>query len=278
MRGFGGGRTRGFMWILTFAALMGVIASPLILTAQTPEATPAAEGAAAAPAGEPAAAEAAETEAAPEQQSMLWWIIETSGWIGALLFAISIYFVAIVIQQFMELREQNICPPELIQQWESQLAAKDYQAIYQTAKEDGSELGQLVAAGIAALPHGLPTARESIDRLGEVITVEMEKKISMLAVIGSLGPMIGLLGTLKGMITSFSVIAMSDTQLKPSEVAGGISEALLITFEGVAISVPAIYFYAVFKNRVATLSLMAINQADDFVQKMYRGAQSKPAA
>ncbi len=78
----------------------------------------------------------------------------------------------------------------------------------------------------------------------------MEKKISMLAVLGTLGPMIGLLGTLKGMIASFSVIAMSDTQLKASQVAGGISEALLLTFEGVALSVPAIYFFALFRNRV----------------------------
>ena len=62
--------------------------------------------------------------------------------------------------------------------------------------------------------------------------------------------MIGLLGTLKGMIASFSVIACSGTQLKASEVAGGISEALLLTFEGVALSVPAIYFFAIFRNRV----------------------------
>jgi biopolymer transport protein ExbB len=121
-------------------------------------------------------------------------------------------------------------------------------------------------------------SREAIDRTGEVLTVEMEKKISMLAVIGSLGPMIGLLGTLKGMIASFSVIAMSDTQLKASEVAGGISEALLITFEGVALSVPAIYFFAVFKNRVSTLSLKAINAADEFIRRVHQVAQAKPTA
>jgi biopolymer transport protein ExbB len=96
-------------------------------------------------------------------------------------------------------------------------------------------------------------------------------------VIGSLGPMIGLLGTLKGMIASFSVIAMSDTQLKASEVAGGISEALLITFEGVALSVPAIYFYALFKNRVSTLSLQAQTQAEELVRRVYTTAQSKAA-
>ncbi len=111
----------------------------------------------------------------------------------------------------------------------------------------------MLATGIAELPNGLAEARESMERIGEALTVDMEKKISMLAVLGTLGPMIGLLGTLKGMIASFSVIARSDQVLKASEVAGGISEALLLTFEGVALSVPAIYFFAIFRNRVSTL-------------------------
>src|SRR4029079_7225335 len=100
--------------------------------------------------------------------------------------------------------------------------------------------------GMVALSAGLGEARESMDRMGEAITVEMEKRISMLAVVGTLGPLIGLLGTLKGMISSFSVIAIGDTQMKASEVAAGISEALVLTFEGVILSVPAIYFFALF--------------------------------
>ncbi len=68
------------------------------------------------------------------------------------------------------------------------------------------------------------------------------------------------------MIASFSVIALSDTQLKASEVAGGISEALLLTFEGVALSVPAIYFFAVFRNRVTSISVNTKVQADEFLR------------
>ena len=79
-------------------------------------------------------------------------------------------------------------------------------------------------------------------------------------------PMIGLLGTLKGMIASFSVIALSDVQLNASEVAGGISEALLLTFEGVALSVPAIYFFALFRNRVAAISVDTMLKADEFLR------------
>lgn len=242
------------------------------LLAQEPAATEA-------PAEEvPAEGAAAEGEAhSPKQQSTLIWLIHTSGWIGAILLVMSIYFVSLVVQLFLELRPEVVLPSAVQEEWEGQLQKRDFQGIYKTAKENDSALSQLVTAGMGSLSGGIGEARDSIDRLGEAITVEMEKRISMLAVIGSLGPMVGLLGTLKGMIASFSVIAMSDTQMKASEVAGGISEALLITFEGVAISVPAIYFFAVFKNRVSSLSVQAVTQAEDLVRRVYQTAQSKSA-
>ena len=124
------------------------------------------------------------------------------------------------------------------------------------------------------LSAGLDEARDAMERVADVQVVEMEKKISMLAVLGTLGPMIGLLGTLTGMIKSFSVIARSDTQLKASEVAGGISEALLLTFEGVALSLPAIYFFAVFKNRVMSIAANTMLQADDFMKKLAQAAKA----
>lgn len=206
------------------------------------------------------------------------WLIHTSGWIGLIILIISMYFVATIVQLFIEMRMEVVAPPELQATLEADLQKRDYNSLYQHAKESSTEYGDLVAAGISSLSSGLGEAREAMDRTGEAITVEMEKRISMLAVIGSLGPMIGLLGTLKGMIGAFSVIAMSDTAMKPGEVAGNISEALVLTFEGVALSLPAIYFYAVFRNRVSTLSVRVQNMADELLRKVYASAQSRTAA
>jgi biopolymer transport protein ExbB len=100
----------------------------------------------------------------------------------------------------------------------------------------------------------------------------------MIAVLGTVGPMIGLLGTLKGMISSFSVIAMSDVQLRPSEVAGGISEALLLTFEGVGLSIPAIFFFALFRNRILAFSSEATTVADGFLRRLSGAMRPKSAA
>lgn len=211
-----------------------------------------------------------------KSKSILFWIIETSGWIGGGLLLISIYFIATVIQLFLELRAPVVMPEKLMEECDALLSKRDFNGIYKLAKENQSELGQLIATGMVGLSTSLADARESVDRQGEVMTVEMEKRISMLAVVGTLGPLIGLLGTLKGMITSFSVIALNDTQMRASEVARGISEALILTFEGVGLSVPAIYFFALFKNRVASLSVQTINLADDFIRRLHFVAQKKP--
>jgi biopolymer transport protein ExbB len=167
-------------------------------------------------------------------------------------------------------------PPDLVEQVESLLAKRDFNSIYQASKKNDSALGQLLVAGMTAMSSGLGEAREAMDRTGEAITVHMEKRISLLAVIGSLGPMIGLLGTLKGMIGAFSAIALSGTQLKAGEVAGNISEALVLTFEGVAISVPAIFLFALFKDRVATLTVDVQNLSDELIRKMHSAAHAKP--
>ena len=168
---------------------------------------------------------------------------------------LSIYFVSTVGRLFLEMRQSVASPPELVAELMELLQQREFKEIYALVKDDTTFLSRLLATGIAELPNGLAEARDAMERVGEAVTVEMEKKISMLAVLGTLGPMIGLLGTLKGMIASFSVIALSDVQLKASQVAGGISEALLLTFEGVALSVPAIYFFAVFRNRVSAISV-----------------------
>lgn len=225
----------------------------------------------------PASNVPAKTSDAPPTQSALMWIITTSGWIGVLLLIISVYFIATVLQLFMELRASVVAPAELMQECEALLAKRDFNAIYKLVKESPSELGQLIATGMVGLSSGLSDAREAVDRQGEVMTVDLERRISMLAVVGTLGPLIGLLGTLKGMISSFSVIARSDTQMKASDVAGGISEALILTFEGVGLSVPAIYFFALFKNRVSTLSVQTLNAADEFVRRLHAAAHKKPA-
>ena len=268
---------RGVFIFAPWLVLMGMLAlagSSLSSAFAQEEDEPAVEK----PAAKATDADSESADTPAEAQSMLMWLIETSGLIGAIILVISIFFVHRVVALFLEFRPEIVAPPDLLEQIEALLTKRDYNGVYQAAKKSESSLGQLLISGMTAMSSGLGEAREAMDRTGEAITVHMEKRISLLAVIGSLGPMIGLLGTLKGMIAAFSVIATSGTQIKPSEVAGAISEALVLTFEGVAISVPAIYLFAMFKDRVATLTVDVQNLSDELIRKMHAAAHAKTAA
>lgn len=227
-----------------------------------------AAAAAAAPAGEEAKKEV-------QVENFLLWVVRCSGFIGLVILLLSIYFVSTVGRLFWEMRVEVAAPPAILQQCEGLLEQRDFKGIYNLVKENDTFFSRVLTTGISELPNGLAEAREAMERVGDAITAEMEKKISMLAVLGTLGPMIGLLGTLKGMIASFSVIARSDVQLKASEVAGGISEALLLTFEGVALSVPAIYFFALFRNRVVYIASSVMLTADQFLRHFSHAGRAK---
>lgn len=241
-------------------------------TAMAQEAdAPVEEAAADAPVAEEAVAE---EPAAPEEpaakhatKSYFTWFIESSGLIGLFILVLSVLFVARVCQLFVEYRIEVAVPRTMLDRLYNHLAQNEFREIYQTVQGDSSVLARLLTTGITELQSGKEQARETMERFAESIQVDMEKRITLLSTLGTLGPMIGLLGTLKGMIGAFSVIARSDTQMKASEVAGAISEALLLTFEGVALSVPAIWFFALFRNRILTIMATASYEADKFLRQ-----------
>jgi biopolymer transport protein ExbB len=105
----------------------------------------------------------------------------------------------------------------------------------------------------------------------------MESRISYLATIGTLGPMIGLVGTIWGMIQSFQTIATAaGSQPRADQVAEGISTALFITLEGVSLSVPAIFFFALFRNRIAVIAMEATKVADRTIGAFWSAAKQQP--
>ncbi len=130
-----------------------------------------------------------------------------------------------------------------------------YNDAYHRLVDDSSFLARVLAAGVRKLPSGLSHAQRAMELANEDVTMEMEHRTTYLATVGTLGPMIGLVGTVYGMIMSFRVIAVSGDSAQPSQLAAGISTALFATLEGIGVSIPAIFFYAFFRNRIARLSL-----------------------
>ncbi|WP_337176456.1 MotA/TolQ/ExbB proton channel family protein [Paludisphaera sp.] len=274
--------TAALIWLATGGA------SPLPAQEPAEEAAPAAEAPAEVPdAGEPQAEEpaAAGGEAAPaaegvaptEPETMLSWAIRASGPIGVFLVFLSVYFTALVIRLFIEYRVSEAVPPPLVEKLEAAIRDKKFQEAYDLCRDNDSFLARLVRTGIANLPNGRAEAKEAMAVASGEIVTELEMKISYLAVIGTLGPMIGLVGTVWGMIESFREIATAaGAQPRPDKVAGGISTALFITLEGVSLSVPAIFFFAFFRNKVAQMTIEANRVADRTINSLVAAAKAGP--
>ena len=151
------------------------------------------------------------------------------------------------------------------------LSQKNYSEAYQRLAVDPSFLARVLAAGVRKLPVGMTPALRAMELANDDATMEMEHRTTYLATVGTLGPMIGLVGTVYGMIRSFQVIATAGSSPQASQLAAGISTALFATLEGIALSIPAIYFFAVFRNRIARLSLEVAMAAESLLEQFAPG-------
>jgi len=195
---------------------------------------------------------AAEQKPAKKQESMLMWTFNALGWRYTISFlAISFAFVALVIMNILSVRRDAFVPQHLVDAFEAHCNEKKYQEAYELAKSDESFLGQMLSAGLARLQQGYAQAVEAMQEVGEEENMKLEHRLSYIAMIGTIAPMVGLLGTVDGMIMSFNVIANSETSPKPSELAFGISTALVTTLVGLLIAIPAIAFFNITKNLIA---------------------------
>jgi biopolymer transport protein ExbB len=166
---------------------------------------------------------------------------------------ISFTFVAFLVMNLLALRRESICPPHLAAAFEAQVQENKLQEAFDLAKSDDSMLGQMLAAGMQHLQHGYAKAETAMGEVGEEENLKLEQRLSFLSLVGTIAPMVGLLGTVDGMVQSFTVIAQSDTQPKPSQLAGGISMALITTLVGLILAIPAIIAFNLLKNRLTRL-------------------------
>ena len=130
---------------------------------------------------------------------------------------ISFTFVAFLVMNLLGLRRDAVCPPHLAAAFEAQLNENKLQEAFDLAKNDDSMLGQMLAAGMQNLQQGYDKAVDAMGQVGEDENLKLEHRLSFLSLVGSIAPMVGLLGTVDGMVQSFMVIASSDTQPKPSQ-------------------------------------------------------------
>jgi len=208
-------------------------------------------------------------DAPPPRKNALVYIAESCGWIfGPVFLVLSFIFVALLAMCFMQIRKSVLLPAELATQFEQHLEAKEYQPAYELAKNDDSYLGHVLAAGMGKLQSGYPAAVEAMEEAQGNEQMKLEHKISYVSLVGALAPMLGLLGTVQGMVDSFKTISDNPgVAPKPDQLATGIATALVTTLIGLWIAIPAIMFFQLFKNWLEEINSSA---ADESMRLMSR--------
>jgi biopolymer transport protein ExbB len=213
-----------------------------------------------------------------EQPSLFTHIIDSAGWFfGPLLLLVSICLVTLIVLLAMDLRLGATIPPAFVDEFTDLVNKRQFKQAFELCRSDNSFLARVMTAGMGRLQYGIEDAREASRDQVESVKAGKEQLINYLGTIGTLGPMIGLVGTVFGMILAFRRIAGSTTAPKADELAGDISHALVVTLLGIALSVPAIFCYAFFNNRLKRLALDSGNLADDLLTQMYHNSKKAAA-
>jgi biopolymer transport protein ExbB len=186
----------------------------------------------------------------------------------------SFYLIALVVWMALNYRTSTAIPAGLVRDVQDFLDQAKFNEAYHRLVPDSSFLARVLAAGVRKLPAGLSQAQRASELANESATMEMEHRTTYLATVGTLGPMIGLVGTVYGMIIAFRVIAVEGSTPQANQLASGISTALYATLEGIAISIPAIFFYALFRNRIARLSLEVGMTAEPLLDQFAPGVKA----
>lgn len=205
-------------------------------------------------------------------------MLRSVGWLfGIVLLAVSITLVTLVVLLVMELRLDAAVPPAFVEDFTDTVNKRQFKQAFEMAKEDPSFVARVLTAGMSRLQYGIEDAREASFSMLESVKAGKEQLIVYLATIGTLGPLLGLVGTVFGMILSFMTLS-SGSQINAQQLADDISHALVITLLGIGLSVPAIFCHAFFKNRLIRITHDAGTVADDLLTQMYYNSKRAATA
>ena len=196
--------------------------------------------------------------------------ILAGGPIGFVILFFSFVSLALIIEHIVNIKRDKIVPPQLIDEIEGMFENEEYQEALELCEAEPNYLTNILAAGLPKINAGFETMKVSMDEAAEEESVKLQQKIGYLSLIGNIAPMMGLFGTVSGMIIAFETIAALGASVSPSDLAGGISQALVTTFLGLFVAIPSMIAYFFFRNKVIRVSIELAAIADDLVDR-FRG-------
>ena len=196
-------------------------------------------------------------------------IVKSGGWLMVPIIACSVVAAAIILERLWTLQQKRVLPHNLTAQvWEwvkaDQLNHKQIQTLHQS-----SPLGQILAAGLVNRNSDRDLMKDSIEDTGRHVVHELERYLNSLGTIAAVSPLLGLLGTVIGMVKVFAAITTHGVG-NASVLAGGISEALITTAAGLSVAIPALMGYRYLRGRVDSLVVQMEKEAIKLVEALAR--------
>ncbi|MEW8299547.1 MAG: MotA/TolQ/ExbB proton channel family protein [Candidatus Thiodiazotropha sp.] len=195
-------------------------------------------------------------------------LVKSGGWLMLPIIACSIVALGIVIERIWSLQRKRVMPEYLMRQI-LQLHRDDKLNLADLDKlKESSPLGRILAAGLINRDHNKEVMKEAIEEVGRQVVHDLERYLNTLGTIASISPLLGLLGTVIGMIKVFSVIVTAGVG-DPGVLAGGISEALITTAAGLSVAIPSLMFHRYFSGLIDRLVIAMEEQALKLVEVIH---------
>ncbi len=194
-------------------------------------------------------------------------LIEAAGWPSILLVIASVVGLAIIFERLVVLRASRVLPEGLLNDVLVQVRDHGISPQLVQKLESGSPLGRILSAGLRNERNSREAMKESIEEAGRAVLVDLERSLSTLGTVASISPLLGLFGTVVGMIMLFG--SQNPAGASPAELAQGISVALYNTAFGLVVAVPSMIFYRLFRSRIDRLVAEMEQQAIKLVEVLH---------
>ncbi|WP_026470595.1 MotA/TolQ/ExbB proton channel family protein [Alkanindiges illinoisensis] len=198
----------------------------------------------------------------------MWEMVKAGGWLMLPLVICSIAMCAIIIERAIRLRIQTIAPAGLTSQISKQLRAGSINAQALRQLRQQSVLGDILATGIESQPHGFNFTENQMQTRANELVHLLEKNLNFLGTIGAIAPLLGLLGTVIGIIESFMAVNAGGVT-DPAMLAAGISQALITTAAGMVVAIPALIAYRYFQRKIVDISMQLETQGNQLINILF---------
>jgi len=197
------------------------------------------------------------TDKEKKTRTLLGTLVD-GGWVGLIILLLSILAVAFIVEHFMTIRKTTLMPEHVLDDLEQLIAAGqiDESVEYCHQPQNYSLISSCVLAGLERFKgsdFGFAEYKSAVEEAGEDQTGRLYRKTEVLGLIGAIAPMLGLAGTVLGMIEAFNTIAAKGGMAQPDELAGGIGKALVTTLLGLFVAIPAMVAFSFFRNKIDSI-------------------------